>query len=103
MDESSGMRHLYIAMAAIGGAIISLSQLRWQDMPWQDRGMTLLVGVLFSLFGVPWVVGDLMNVDITPLRVACGVTFFGAAGAPIFVPMIIRFFRKKFGTTGDFK
>jgi hypothetical protein len=91
------LRWIYIATAAIGGAIVSLSFMRWQEMPWQDRGMTIFVGIVFAVFGVPWLVGDLMGVDIAPLRVACGITFFGAVGAPSFIPLILNAIRKRTG------
>ncbi len=88
------MRYVYIVIAAVGGAIVSLSFAKWQEMPWRERGMSVFVGTLFALFGVPWLVGDIMGVDIAPLRVACGITFFGALGAPSFIPPILGAIRK---------
>lgn len=96
------MRYVYIGMSAVAGAIVSLSQMRWQEMSWPDRWMALVVGVSFSLFGVPWIVGDLWNVDMTPLRVACGISFFGGVGAPVFIPVVLRWLKSKFGA-GDIK
>lgn len=95
--ESTLLRYVYIGMAAISGAIVSLSLMPWQKMTKGERGMAIFVGTAFALFGVPWIVGSLMNVDITPLRVACGITFVGAVGAPSFIPRLVQFINKKFG------
>lgn len=96
-DDNPLLRYVYIVTAAIGGAIVSLSLVKWQEMPGRDRLMTIFVGVMFSIFGVPWLVGDVMGVDIQPLRVACGITFFGAIGAPTFIPLILSYIRRKTG------
>lgn len=88
------VRYLYLLVAAIGGAIVSLSLTNWQQMTNKQLAMAILVGVLFAIFGVPWLVGDIMGVDIAPLRVACGITFFGAVAAPSLIPPIITRIRK---------
>lgn len=87
MDESE-RRVALIVMAAIGGSIVSLWSLPWKTMQWSEIALTMFVGIAFSIFGVPWLVADLAHVDIAPLRVACGVTFFGAAfGVPL-IPIL---------------
>lgn len=89
MDETE-RRAVMIALAAIGGSLASLWYLPWKTMPWKEIGFAFTVGFAFAIFGVPWIVADLFHVDIQPLRVACGTTFFGAAfGIPI-MPRLLR-------------
>lgn len=96
MDEHE-RRMIVLAMSAIGGSIVSLWSLPWRKMAWREIAFTMTVGFVFAIFGVPWLVADIMGVDITPLRVACGTTFFGAAfGVPL-MPIIWREFLKRAG------
>lgn len=88
------VRYVYLLVAAVGGAIVSLSLSNWQQMTGKQLAMAIIVGVFFAIFGVPWLVGDIMGVDIAPLRVACGITFFGAVAAPSLIPPIIVKIRK---------
>lgn len=84
MIDEGERRIAMLAMSAIGGSIVGLWYLPWKTMGWGERLFAILVGIAFSIFGVPWAVADLMGVDIAPLRVACGTTFFGAVfGIPL--------------------
>lgn len=87
MDESE-RRIVMIVMSAIGGSIVSLWSLPWKTMQWSEIGFTIFVGIAFSIFGVPMLVADVFKIDITPLRVACGVTFFGAAFGIGLIPIL---------------
>lgn len=84
------MRMLYVGISAVAGAITALSFMRWRDMPWPDRLLTLFVGAAFALIFVPWIVGDVFHVDMAPLRAACAITYIGAVGSNSFLPLIIR-------------
>jgi len=92
------MRMLYVSLSAVAGAITALSFMRWKEMPWPDRLLTLFVGAAFALIFVPWVVGDMFHVDMQPLRAACAITYIGAVGANSFIPLIIVNIKKRFGT-----
>jgi hypothetical protein len=96
MDENE-RRIVLIAMSAVGGSIVSLWSLDWKNMAWKEIAFTLFVGIAFAIFGVPYVVADWMHVDIGPLRIACGTTFFGAAfGVPL-LPLLQRKAEKLLG------
>ena len=96
MDENE-RRMLLLLAAAVGGSIVSLWSLPWKTMSWGEIAFTMLVGIAFSIFGVPWIVADLLHVDIAPLRVACGTTFFGAVfGIPL-LPVIRRELIRRLG------
>jgi RsiW-degrading membrane proteinase PrsW (M82 family) len=102
MDENE-RRMVLIGMSAIGGAIVSLWSLPWKQMAWKEIIFTLFVGTVFAIFGVPYVVADWMHVDIGPLRVACGTTFFGAAfGVPL-MPLLQRKAEKLLGLNREDK
>jgi len=87
MDEHE-RRFVMIIMAAIGGSVVSLWSLDWKRMSWKEIVMTVSVGIAFSIFGVPWIAADWFHVDIMPLRVACGMTFFGAAFGIVLIPIL---------------
>ena len=81
--------------SALGGSIVSLWQMDWKAMSWGERLFAMVVGIAFSIFGLPMVVADIMRVDITPLRVASGISFFGAAfGIPL-LPIMKRWITEK--------
>lgn len=89
MDENE-RRVLMIVMSAAAGSLASIWFRPWRTMPWYDTLFAFVVGFSFAIFVVPWIVADLMHVDIQPLRVACGTTFLGAAfGIPL-MPLIQR-------------
>jgi hypothetical protein len=95
--QTDHARIVYITMAAIAGAVTALSFLSWKTMSWAEIGMTLFVGTAFAVFGVPWIAADWVRMDIENLRVICGITYFGATGANVFIPLIIRKLKKQFG------
>lgn len=88
-------RMAYIAMATIAGSITSLSFMPWRTMKVADIVMTLFVGSGFAAFGVPYLVGDLAGIAIDNLRAICFFTYIGATGANAFVPVIIRWAKRR--------
>ena len=101
MMDDNERRLLMIGLSALGGSIASLWYLPWKTMAWKEITFALVVGFAFAIFGVPWIVADIMNVDIGPLRVACGTTFFGAAfGIPL-MPRLLRRGEKLLGISRE--
>lgn len=98
-DQQDHARIAYVAMAALAGAVTSLSFMPWKTMRWAEIGMTLFVGAAFAIFGVPWIAADWVHVDTTNLRALCGITYFGATGANVLIPLIIRKLRRQLGET----
>lgn len=96
-DQQDHARLVYIAMAALAGSITALSFLPWKSMSWSEIGMTLFVGTAFAIFGVPWIAADWVKIDIENLRAICAITYFGATGANVFIPLIIRRLKKMMG------
>jgi len=96
-EQQDHARLAYIAMAALAGAITALSFLPWKTMSWAEIAMTLFVGSAFAIFGVPWIAADWAHMDIENLRAICAVTYFGATGANVFIPLVIRKLKKSFG------
>jgi len=100
MDEND-RRIILVAMAAIGGAIVSVWSLPWKAMHWREIAFALVVGTFFGVFGVPLVVADMFHVDITPIRVACGTTFFGSAFGIGLIPLIRKKIILMLGLKGE--
>ncbi|GAM01731.1 hypothetical protein SP5_068_00990 [Sphingomonas parapaucimobilis NBRC 15100] len=95
MIDQNDHRAMYIAMAALSGAVTALSFMPWRTMRWSEIIMTLVVGSSFAAFGVPYLVGDLAGIKIDNLRAICFFTYIGATGANAFVPVIIRGIKKR--------
>jgi hypothetical protein len=89
-EQHEQARMVYIAMAALAGAVTSLSGMPWRTMSWPEIFMTLFVGTAFAVLLVPWLAADWLHVDISNLRAICAVTYLGATGANVFIPVIIR-------------
>lgn len=94
-EPHDNARMAYIAMAALAGSITALSFMPWRSMKWSEIAMTLFVGSAFAVFGVPYLVGDLGGVQIENMRALCFFTYFGATGANAFVPVIIRWAKRR--------
>lgn len=95
--DTHGHRFVYTIFAAVAGAVTALSMLEWKRMTWQEITLTVFVGATFSLFAVPWLAADVAGVKIDNLRVICGVTYMGATGANILIPVAIRRLRGLLG------
>ena len=96
-DQHDHARLAYIAMAALAGSITALSMQNWKSMPWSEVVLTVFVGMSFAIFAVPWLAHDWANIDIDNLRAICGVTYLGATGANVLLPLAIRKARTWFG------
>lgn len=89
-DHGDHARLVYTGMAAVAGAITALSFMKWREMSWPEVTMTVFVGAAFSLFAVPWLAADVAGMDIENLRAICGITYLGATGSNILIPIAIR-------------
>lgn len=94
-EPHDNARMAYIAMAALAGSITALSFMPWRSMKWSEIAMTLFVGSAFAVFGVPYLVGDLAGVQLENMRALCFFTYIGATGANAFVPVIIRWLKRR--------
>lgn len=90
IDQQDHASIAYQGLAAVAGSITALSMLKWREMSWPEVFMTMFVGTSFSIFAVPWLAADLAGIDMGSLRVVCGITYIGATGANILIPMAIR-------------
>lgn len=91
MDADSPiMRQIYIGIAAIAGAITALSLMNWRNMSWPEVWITLFVGASFAMFAVPWLAGDILKINDSTLRAACGLTYLGGTCANALIPPLIR-------------
>lgn len=91
------LRPIYIFMAAIAGAVTSLSMLQWRSMPWREILFTIFVGAAFAIFGAPWIAVDVLNVDDSTLRTACFITYAGGTCANALIPLLVGWAKKKLG------
>lgn len=95
MDEDE-RRIFMIAMAAIGGAMVSLWSMPWRTMTIHEKGFAFFGGISIGVFGAPWL-AKLMNISTTQLSEQCGVVFFGAAFGLILMPSLQNKIAKTFG------
>jgi len=89
--EHPYMRTVYIVMAALAGAITSLSFLQWRVMSRAEILMTVFVGFAFAVITVPWLTIDVFHLSSADsLRAGCALTYFGATTANAVIPVIIK-------------
>lgn len=88
---------VYIALAAMAGAVTSLSFMPWKRMSWPEIALTLFAGSTFSVFLVPWLAADWAHMDITNLRAICGVVYAGGLSSHAIMPLVIRKAKSLFG------
>jgi len=84
-----------ILMAALAGAITSLSFLRWREMSKPEILMTVFVGFAFAIITVPWITIDLLHLNnADSLRAGCALTYIGATTANAVIPVMIKRVKK---------
>lgn len=82
------IRYLYIAMAALAGAVTALSMQKWKEMGWREVTMGVFVGFTFALFVAPWAVQKMgFGRDMTAV---CMFVYVFGSGANIMIPLFIR-------------
>lgn len=101
MDYDSVKRASYILIAAIAGAITSLSLTNYRSKTRAEILMTVFVGTAFALFFMPWITIDVLKVNNDSLRTACGLTYLGGTIANAILPAIIKKVRTKYGLEED--
>lgn len=82
------MRHVYIGMAALAGAVTSLSTMQWKTMSWPEIVMTIFVGATFSIYAVPVAISSFWKVDPGNLQLVCGITYVGATVSNTCIPLL---------------
>jgi hypothetical protein len=95
-SEDPLMRWIYMAMAAVAGAVTSLSGLAWRTMSWGEVFLTLFVGASFAIYVTPW----LANLALGPqadMRTIAGLTYVAASGSNVLLPMLIRWVARMAG------
>jgi len=89
MNHDEHGRYVAIGMAAIAGSITALALMDWKHMGWQERLLTLFVGAAFAVFAVP-PLAAYAGLNVKDLGVICGVTYFGASGWNMFMPVVLQ-------------
>lgn len=92
----SGLGMMYLALAALAGAVTALSFRGWKEMTKTEIVMTLLVSSFFAVFAVPWLAQMAFgaNIDIKAMAFAI---YVGGSGSNTFLPMLFGWIKRKFG------
>jgi len=80
----------WIGLAGFAGSVTGLSFMPWKAMPASERVLTLGVGTAFAAFAVPWILIDLVKMDLNALRAACGAAYLGGTVANRLLLVVIR-------------
>lgn len=102
MDPNdSWARTGYLIMAALSGAITSLSLTNFKTRTRGEIALTVFVGTAFAMFFVPWFTLDVLKINNDNLRTACGLTYLGGTVANALLPAIVKKIRTKFSLEDD--
>lgn len=99
MNDKSFMflTDVYIAAAAMAGAITSLSLSKWQTMSGKEIFFTLAVGFFFAIFITPLVAHEWLGVPENNIRILAALTYACGSGCNVLLPLMIRGVAKWFG------
>lgn len=89
-----------VLVAAVGGSVVSLWNMPWKDMSWQERLFVFCGGMACGIFGAPWV-ARLMGISTVDLSERCGIVFFGAAFGLLLLPSLQTRLRMLLGLKKD--
>jgi hypothetical protein len=94
------LRHFYIPLAAVAGAITSLASAKTQKMSRFDLLMTFVAGFSFAIFVTPWIAISWFGIVDTNVRAIAGLTYIFGAGSNILLPVLIGHFKRVVGNGG---
>lgn len=100
MIEQNDLRHMWLVMSALAGAITALAQMPYKNMTWADIGFTLFSGFGFAVFFMPWVAVK-MGVSPDDIRATNAVVYIGGTGWNILMPLAISKARQFLGAGKD--
>lgn len=86
----------YMAMAAVAGAVTSLSGLSWRTMTWGEIFLTLFVGASFAIYVTPWIAHIALGPNSDQKTIA-GLTYVAASGSNFLLPVMIRYTKRLLG------
>lgn len=84
------LHEVYLAAAALAGAVTSLSLLSWQTMTRMEIIMTLMVGFSFAVFVTPYIAHELLGVPPSNIRLVAALTYMFGSGCNVLLPLMIR-------------
>ena len=93
-DMHPAVRHIYLLMAAVAGAVTALSFRQWKSMTGTEIGLTLFVGASFAIFVAP-LLAEWMAIG-SPRGVAA-LTYISASGSNVLIPVAIKWLKRVFG------
>jgi len=91
------MRHGYIALAAIAGAITALGSAHWREMKPAEIMLMLITGFSFAIFVTPWVAHSIFGIDEGNTRAIAGLTYLFGSGWNLLLPVAIRKIKRMLG------
>ncbi len=102
MDEVPWLKHGFILMSALAGAITSVG-FQKKGLSWKEAAMAIFVGFTFSVFVTPLLAEWLFGIEAdTNARTLAGMVFLTAAANHILLPKIFeRWGSDKKGLTDD--
>ena len=96
MIEQQDMRHVWLVMSAMAGAITALAQMKYKEMTWADIGFTLFSGFGFAVFFMPWAASK-FGILPDDIRGTNAVVYIGGTGWNILMPFAIQKAKSFFG------
>jgi hypothetical protein len=97
MDSDPRLRMIYFLMAAFAGAVTALAFMKWQEMHWFERALTVFVGFSFAVFATPWLAHIVFGTSENDGHAIGFLAYLSASGSNILLPMAIRWLGRMFG------
>jgi hypothetical protein len=90
VDADDPVRHYaWIFGAAIAGAISAQPVMRWKEMNWAERILTVFVGSTFAVFLTPLIASRVLRIDDHDLQTVCALTYLAGTIGNAVVPILI--------------
>ena len=89
MINDSDMRHVWMVMSALAGAVTALAQMTYKEMTWVQIALTLFSGFGFAVFFMPSV-AQWMGIDEANIRATNAIVYIGGTGWNILLPFAIQ-------------
>jgi hypothetical protein len=94
--NDSDMRHLWMFMSAIAGAVTALAQMTYKEMTWVQISLMLFSGFGFAVFFMP-LIAQSVGIEETNIRATNAIVYIGGTGWNILLPFAIQKAKSLFG------
>lgn len=89
-EDNPVTTRIWVFGAAIAGAISAQPVMKWKEMSWAERLLTVFVGSAFAVFLTPFAISHIFRITSVDLQTLCAITYAAGTVGNAVVPILIN-------------